>query len=203
VNIILVLGSERLYSEMQRRFSSYTGTAGEPLTLVKLDKSGGCVDRDESFIHQSREASIREYFFGDAKRTLSPHTQYINFDEIAIYKIYEGTFTLFLKFEVLTNCAVENSHSAFIGDDEVGEPEQYEKVEPSVAILHSLLAVMHAAVLDTVETIRDATVMGFVYVAEVDEKKRRLKILAPLNTRFTDKPLVWGSWPERTMGLIG
>jgi polyribonucleotide 5'-hydroxyl-kinase len=89
------------------------------------------------------------------------------------------------------------------GEDEAGESELYEKVEPSSLMLHSLLAVMHAAVLDTAETIRDATVMGFVYVAEVDEKKRRLKILAPLNTRFTDRPLVWGSWPERTMGLIG
>src|SRR5882757_7468461 len=70
------------------------------------------------------------------------------------------------------------------GEGEMGESaELYEKVEPSSLMLHSLLAVMHAAVLDTVETIRDATVMGFVYVAEVDEKKRRLKILAPLNTR--------------------
>ena len=79
----------------------------------------------------------------------------------------------------------------------------YEKVEPSAMMLHSLLAVMHAAVLDSAETIRDATVKGFVYVAEVDEKKRQLKVLAPLNTSFTDKPLVWGSWPEQVIGLMG
>jgi polyribonucleotide 5'-hydroxyl-kinase len=89
VDIILVLGSERLYSEMQRRFLSYRGSAGEPLTLVKLDKSGGCVDRDDTFMQQSREAAIREYFFGDTKRTLSPHNQYVNFDEVAVYKIFE------------------------------------------------------------------------------------------------------------------
>ena len=89
-----MLGSERLYSEMQRRFSIYRGTAGEPLTLVKLDKSGGCVDRDDIFMQQAREASIREYFFGDPKRTLSPHNQYVNFDEIVIYKIYEGKLAL-------------------------------------------------------------------------------------------------------------
>ena len=79
---------------MQRRFSGYRGTAGEPLTLVKLDKSGGCVDRDDSFMEQSREASIREYFFGDPKRTLSPHNQYVNFDEVVVYKVYEGTLIL-------------------------------------------------------------------------------------------------------------
>lgn len=94
MNIVLVLGSERLYSEMQRRFSTYKGTAGESLTLVKLDKSGGCVDRDETFMKESREAAIREYFFGDLKRTLSPHPRNVGFDEVVVYKIYEGIVTL-------------------------------------------------------------------------------------------------------------
>jgi polyribonucleotide 5'-hydroxyl-kinase len=89
VNIILVLGSERLYSEMQKRFSSYTGSDGQPLTFVKLDKSGGCVDRDDTFMQQSREVAIREYFHGDSKRILSPHTQYVGFDEVVVYKIHD------------------------------------------------------------------------------------------------------------------
>lgn len=87
VNIILVLGSERLHSEMNRRFSQ--SSSGD-VTVVKLDKSGGCVDRDDAFMRNSQEASIREYFFGDQKRTLSPHTQSIGFDEAVIYKIQEG-----------------------------------------------------------------------------------------------------------------
>ena len=70
-------------------------------------------------------------------------------------------------------------------------------------MLHSILAVMYASKHDSQETIRDASVMGFVHVAEVDEKRKRLKLLAPLNTRVTDRPLIWGSWPEATFGLIG
>jgi polyribonucleotide 5'-hydroxyl-kinase len=69
-------------------------------------------------------------------------------------------------------------------------------------MLHCIFAVMYATLRDSQETIRDASVMGFVYVAEVDEKKRRLKILAPLNTRITDRPMIWGSWPETTVSLI-
>jgi polyribonucleotide 5'-hydroxyl-kinase len=90
VNTILVLGSERLYSELQRRFSAYRTSTGESITLVKLDKSGGCVDRDDTFMQQTQEAAIKEYFFGDSKSTLSPHTQQINFDDVTIYKIREG-----------------------------------------------------------------------------------------------------------------
>lgn len=75
---------------MLRRFSGYRTTTGGTITLVKLDKSGGCVDRDDEFMQKSREAAIKEYFFGDLKRTLSPHTQQVSFDDAAIYKVLEG-----------------------------------------------------------------------------------------------------------------
>jgi polyribonucleotide 5'-hydroxyl-kinase len=88
------------------------------------------------------------------------------------------------------------------GGVEATESEQYEKVEPGPLMLHCLLAVMYASAGDLQDTIRDASVMGFVFVTEVDEKKRRMKVLAPMNTRISDRPMVWGSWPEATISLI-
>lgn len=70
-------------------------------------------------------------------------------------------------------------------------------------MLHCILAVMYASVLDPQDAIRDACIMGFVYVAEVDEKRRKIKLLAPLNTRVTDRPMIWGPWPEPIMNLVG
>jgi len=70
-------------------------------------------------------------------------------------------------------------------------------------MMHCMLAVMYASVSDSQETVRDASVMGFVYVAEVDDKKRRMKVLAPMNTRITERPMIWGSWPEAAMTVIG
>lgn len=75
---------------MVRRFSGYVTSNKESVTITRLDKSGGCVDRDEEFMRKSQEIAIREYFFGDLKRTLSPHTQQVSFDEAVIYKIREG-----------------------------------------------------------------------------------------------------------------
>ena len=92
VNTILVLGSERLHIEMQKRFSGHRTSTGESITHVKLDKSGGCVDRDDTFMQQTQEAAVKEYFFGDTKSTLSPHTQQMSFDDVTIYKIKEGEF---------------------------------------------------------------------------------------------------------------
>ncbi|KUJ16273.1 Clp1-domain-containing protein [Mollisia scopiformis] len=186
VNTILVIGSERLHSEMLRRFSTYRTSTGETITLVKLDKSGGCVDRDDTFMQLTNEATVKEYFFGDTRTTLSPHTQSLGYDEVTVYKIREAHTNSFLPGGV-----EETDHGL------------YEKVEPNASMQHCILAVMYASVSDSQDTIRDASVMGFVYVAEVDETKRRLKVLAPMNTRMTDRPMIWGSWPEVAVSLMG
>jgi polyribonucleotide 5'-hydroxyl-kinase len=115
VNTILVLGSERLHIEMQKRFSGHRTSTGETITHVKLDKSGGCVDRDDTFMQQTQEAAIKEYFFGDTKSTLSPHTQQMGFDDVTIYKIKEGSFNSSLFLSMLTHPQPMRCHSCQVG----------------------------------------------------------------------------------------
>lgn len=66
-----------------------------------------------------------------------------------------------------------------------------------------LLAVTSADAHDIEENIRDATVMGYVYVADVDEAKKKVRILAPVSGRVPPKALVWSSWPEDVADLVG
>lgn len=87
VSVMITIGSERLYSDMQRRYQSQPN-----VTVVKVPKSGGCVDRDEAFLQQAQQQSIRQYFFGDAKRTLSPYTIMVEFDTLKVYRIVERTY---------------------------------------------------------------------------------------------------------------
>ena len=68
---------------------------------------------------------------------------------------------------------------------------------------NAILAIVHADTSDTQENIRDASVIGFVYIAEVDEKRKKLKILAPLSGRLPNKAMIWGSWPEGVGDLVG
>lgn len=98
VKILVIIGSERLYNDMLRRYNGQSTGGSEPMVVIKLDKSGGCVDRDESFMKQLRHAQVREYFFGDSKTTLSPHTQQLDFDQLSIYKIAESQFSTYLAF---------------------------------------------------------------------------------------------------------
>lgn len=87
VNIVVVLGSGRLNAELQKSLGQMRTSLGEAITVVQLDKSEGVVDRDEAFMQQIRETAIKEYFFGDAKMTLSPATQQVDFSAVAIFKI--------------------------------------------------------------------------------------------------------------------
>lgn len=91
VNIVVVLGSVDLHAELQRRFENQRTVHGEAITLILLDKSDGVAERDKDFMKFTREAAIKEYFFGDAKRTLSPFTQSVSFDDVAVFRTPDGS----------------------------------------------------------------------------------------------------------------
>ncbi|KAI1470326.1 Clp1-domain-containing protein [Daldinia caldariorum] len=184
VNIVLVIGSERIGSEIQKKFAGQKTSLDEPITVVSLDKSGGVVERDTGFLQQVHEAAIKEYFFGGANTTLSPFTQQVDFSALSIWKINPAPAAATL-------------------DDDIYSDAMLEKVEPSLVMQNCILSVVYASVHDSTDTIRDSNVMGYVYVAEVDEKRRKLKILAPVNARLGDRPLLWGSWPEPMVSLLG
>ncbi|KAK0715184.1 Pre-mRNA cleavage complex II protein Clp1-domain-containing protein [Lasiosphaeris hirsuta] len=195
-NFILVLGSDQLVSELQRHFAGQKTSLGEPIMVVPLDKSDGVVQRDEQFMRFTREATIKEYFFGDSKRTLSPSTQSVSFDDVAIFKAPDGMHDLGL-IAVGSKANTQAESEAYEGQP-VLEP-----AEISAEMSHWTLAIMNASVNDPPETIRQAPVIGFIAIADVDEDRRRLKVLSPVSGRLGNKPLVWGRWPEPYINLLG
>lgn len=82
------------------------------------------------------------------------------------------------------------------GEEENAAPPMFEKVTPSPQMHNSVLAVVQAEPHDLQESIRDASVIGFIYVVEVDEIKSKLRILTPASGRLPNKAVIWGSWPE-------
>ncbi|KAI1161089.1 Pre-mRNA cleavage complex II protein Clp1-domain-containing protein [Nemania serpens] len=190
VNIIVVLGSERIGSEMQKRFAGQTTSVGETVTVVGLDKSGGVMERDEAFMQAIRESAIREYFFGNARMTLSPFTQQVDFTAVSVWRINEAP------------SKTPTDGGGITYDERDVNTDMLEKAEPSMMMQNCVLAVACASVHDAPDAILDANVMGFVYVADVDEKRRRLRILAPVSARLGDRPLLWGSWPEHMVNLL-
>jgi len=66
-----------------------------------------------------------------------------------------------------------------------------------------LLAVKYASTTDSEDTVRDASVMGYLYTAEVDESKKKVRILSPVGGRLPSRALVWGVFPDGVGDLVG
>ncbi|KAK0637068.1 Pre-mRNA cleavage complex II protein Clp1-domain-containing protein [Bombardia bombarda] len=91
VNIVVILSSTAMETELERRLAQTKTPLGEVITILALDKSDGVAERDKAWKRSDREEAIREYFFGDLKKTLSPFTHLVSYDELAIFRLPEGT----------------------------------------------------------------------------------------------------------------
>jgi polyribonucleotide 5'-hydroxyl-kinase len=79
----------------------------------------------------------------------------------------------------------------------------YEKATPSLGLQNCLLAITHADPGDSQDAIKESSIMGYVYVADVDDEKRKLKLLSPMGGRVPAKAMIWGLWPEDVIDLVG
>ncbi|KAF2739107.1 pre-mRNA cleavage complex II protein-like protein Clp1 [Polyplosphaeria fusca] len=186
INVVFVLGSERLYSDLSRKYQNRP--TDEAVNVVRLDKSGGCVDRDEAYMKQFRQAQIRAYFFGsDKENGLAPHSQTSDFGDLNIFRIAEDSSNAYGHDE----------------DDMYSRPSGiYEKTIPTLSIQNSLLAVTTASPADRQEVIRDASVRGYVYVSDVDETKKKVRLLLPQPGQTPANAMILGSFPEDVPGLV-
>lgn len=90
VNVLFILGSERLYSDLSRKYSN---RMEDPVSVIRLDKSGGCVDRNETYMQQLRQSQIRAYFFGTGgENALGPNSQMADFGDLSIFRIRDGKY---------------------------------------------------------------------------------------------------------------
>ncbi|KAG9301273.1 hypothetical protein G9A89_012656 [Geosiphon pyriformis] len=178
VNIIIVLGHERLFSDMARLYKDR-----DDLNVLKLSKSGGVVNRDKAFRRQIQMRKIREYFYGSIKCELSPYSSLINFHDITIYRVGVGSLA--------------PSSALPIGIDRKVSETQLVKVEPDDTLPHSILALSTANSPEE-SGLLEANIAGFVYVSEVDSIKHKMTILSPCPGRLPNQYLLMGSfkWME-------
>lgn len=93
---------------MLKRFGTAPTTTShsgddEKIHVLRLPKSGGCVDRDESYVRQLRQQQIRAYFFGSPRNALSPHTLSVEFGALVVLRMGDGEFQS-LESAMLPSC---------------------------------------------------------------------------------------------------
>ena len=161
-----------------------------------------------------RQTQIRSYFFGHSSdNPLGPNSQMADFDDLNIFKIIDGKLFLpILERSVICKMLIEmldveqpsfRHENGLDDDDAYNASPIYERVTPSSLIQNSLLAITTAAATDKPEVIRDSSVKGYIYVSDVDEAKKKMRLLAPQPGQTPPNAIVLGSFPEEVPGLVG
>ncbi|KAF9898770.1 Cleavage polyadenylation factor subunit clp1 [Lobosporangium transversale] len=177
VDVIIVLGHERLYSDMRRLHQK------TDVSVIKLTKSGGVVERDHAFRRQTQNQKIREYFYGTSKSELAPYSTMVNYHDIEILQVGEGSLA--------------PSSALPIGEDRKVSETHVVKVEPGEHLLHSILAVSNADKMKEQE-ILETNIAGFVYISEIHDVRKKMTVLSPCPGRIPKRFWWLGSlkWAE-------
>ena len=132
-----------------------------------------------------RHAQIREYFFGKGDETLAPSSQTADAADLNIFRIAEGDGTIVDDYGVAQ------------------ERRLFDKVAPTESMQNHILAITTASPNDPQAVIRDSSIRGYIYVADIDEAKKKVKLLSPLPGQTPGNAMILGTWPESIEGLVG
>lgn len=181
VDIVITLGNERLFVDMKKRF-------GSKLTVAKVPKSDGCVDRDETFMRQTQQRAIKEYFYGTPKTPLNPYTAHVDFSVVKVFKPAAETSSS------IVSSVLPIGEFGEAEEEEV-KPTILEPVENSAAMLqHCVVALLQADKNDDPEVIARSGVLGYAVITGVDDEKKNMGLLIPVPGRLPDKAMVLGSF---------
>lgn len=160
VSVIVVLGHERLYNDLTRRYSDKPGIA-----VVKLARSGGAVELSPAYLQQLQNFVTRQYFYGDLKNNLSPVSRTLDFKSIKVYRLAEG-FTSIGASSLIEGKAATHTSALPIGQEEsaiVTDIELVQLESPSV-LQHSILAITSVGIDEDPRGVLESNILGFIFV---------------------------------------
>lgn len=201
INVILVVGHEKLNVEMQRLY-------GSQLTVVKIPKSGGVVDLDYNYRERVQNYQLHAYMYGQkidpppgitsaivageaaADLVLAPSSSVVKFEDISIYRIGEENMA--------------PSSALPIGAIRTLSEMQPILLDPAAAgsgLLHRVLGVLSPFHPDENERydeeILDLSVTGFLVITNLDVPNKKMTILSPNQGSIIGKTVIIGSFEWR------
>ncbi|KAH9966846.1 Pre-mRNA cleavage complex II protein Clp1-domain-containing protein [Russula dissimulans] len=202
INVILVVGHEKLNVEMQR-------TYGHRMTVVKIPKSGGVVELDVQYRQRIHAQQLHTYFYGqviaaprglsataigeaDFDGRLAPSSSVIPFGELSFLRIGEKSMAPSSALPIGATRTVNEM-----------QPIMLDPASPGSGLLNAVVALLSPPVHPEEterydEEVLDLPVSGFLAITNIDVPNRKLTILSPSPGTFAGRIAVMGSfeWSE-------
>ena len=198
-DVIVVMGNDRLFAQLSTEvanikfpvatsaaaISSGVASSMKSVTVVKLSRPGGVVDRAVGYRREARKARFKDYFYGSYKlqgipSQLSPQVVSVKFDDVIILKV---------------GGAAADAGLVPIGKTSTLSPLRTQIVNPGPALVNHVLGVSFAT---NEAQVPHMNVAGFVHIRSVKMDTRILQVMLPTGTQLPYKYLILGStiWVE-------
>ncbi|AJT76556.1 BAQ_1a_G0051200.mRNA.1.CDS.1 [Saccharomyces cerevisiae] len=168
VNIMLVLCSETdpLWEKVKKTFGPELGN-NNIFFIPKLD---GVSAVDDVYKRSLQRTSIREYFYGSLDTALSPYAIGVDYEDLTIWK------------------------PSNVFDNEVGRVELFPVTITPSNLQHAIIAITFAERRADQATVIKSPILGFALITEVNEKRRKLRVLLPVPGRLPSKAMILTSY---------
>ncbi|KAI0705931.1 Pre-mRNA cleavage complex II protein Clp1-domain-containing protein [Cytidiella melzeri] len=211
INVILVVGHEKLNAEMQRTYA-------KQISVVKVPKSGGVVELDALYRSRVHNYQMHSYFYGERFApppgmppltsasatkgyliggeqimdfTLAPSSFVIPFGDLTIWRIGEETMA--------PSSALPIGATRVLSEM---QPIQVDPTQGGSGLYNAVLALVAPPNPDESERydeeILDLHVVGFIVITSLDVVNKKMTVLAPTQVSLAGRTAIVGSfeWEE-------
>lgn len=173
VNVVVAIGdeSDAIFEKYAQKLFPHVGS-----NFIQMPKLSGCILTDDVYKRLLQRSAIREYFYGTSKAVLSPYAIGADFADISVWKpksIMDPT-----------DVALKSST----------EDEMLPVEVTASNLQHSLVAITYADRKASPAEVERAPILGFALVTEVNEKRKKIRILLPVLGRLPNKAVVLTSY---------
>lgn len=187
VDYVVVLGNEKLLADLKRKLNHKI--VSQELMLLKVAKSEGVVELEDTYIRKCQEEAIKEYFNGNFRNPLSPFKTEITLDDFSVFKVIETSeFNSSLMFAPAGDSFEPD---AIDENDEKKKEEEFDKYLKKIEdfstnnLENLIIAITHSPLTTkSLKDILNANVQGYIHVSKYEESKNKLKVLLPVPGAF-------------------
>lgn len=140
-------------------------------SIVRIPPPNSIIKIDDIMRRSIQRIQIREYFYGTTETVLSPYTVGVGFEELTVFK--------------------PRNQNELLDKTKDIDMTAFDKIDVNASNLqHAIVAITNVSRKESEDEIRTASILGYALITEVNDSKRKLRILLPVPSRIPDRSMI-------------